>query len=61
LSLEKIYNVAKQVDANTLNLQYLDALKSIGASPSSKWILPLEVTSLLKPFASLVNHASEES
>jgi regulator of protease activity HflC (stomatin/prohibitin superfamily) len=61
MGLDKIYNVAKQVDANTLNLQYLDALKAIGASPSSKWILPLEVTSLLRPFASLVSRASEES
>lgn len=58
LALEKIYNVAKEVDANTLSLQYLDALKSIGASPASKWILPLEVTSLLRPFADIANRRS---
>jgi len=61
LALDKIYNVAKQVDANTMNLQYLDALKSIGASPASKWILPLEVTSLLKAFANTKNGGSSPS
>ena len=59
LGLEKIYNVAKQVDVNTMSLQYLDALKSIGASPASKWILPLEVTSLIRPFADMVNRGSK--
>ena len=58
LGLEKIYNVAKQVDVNTMSLQYLDALKSIGASPASKWILPLEVTSLIKSFANMGNKGS---
>jgi len=58
LGLEKIYNVAKEVDANTMNLQYLDALKSIGASPASKWILPLEITGLLRPFANVLNRGS---
>jgi hypothetical protein len=33
-----------------MGLQYLDALKSIGASASSKFIFPMEFTSLLKPF-----------
>jgi len=30
-----------------MNLQYLDTLKSLGASPSSKFIFPLEFTRLL--------------
>jgi len=47
MALQRIYETAQGVDANTMSLQYLDALKQIGASPSTKWILPMEVTNLL--------------
>jgi regulator of protease activity HflC (stomatin/prohibitin superfamily) len=47
LALAKIFEVAKGVDAKTMSLQYLDALKSLGASPATKFVLPLELTSLL--------------
>ena len=46
-ALERIFSVAKGVDVNTMNLQYLDTLKALGASPSSKFIFPLEFTRLL--------------
>jgi len=48
LALDKIFAVAKTVDANTLSLQYLDALKQIGASPSTKFVVPMELSSLLQ-------------
>src|SRR2546427_8683530 len=35
LALDKIFQIAKTVDANTMSLQYLDALKQIGSSPST--------------------------
>lgn len=46
-ALDRIFAVAKGLDVNTMNLQYLDTLKSLGASPSSKFIFPLEFTRLL--------------
>ena len=46
-ALERIFNVAQRVDSNTMSLQYLDTLKSLGESPSSKFIFPLEFTNLL--------------
>lgn len=46
-ALERIFNVAKGVDSNTMSLQYLDTLKALGESPSSKFIFPLEFTRLL--------------
>ena len=46
-ALERIFSVAKGVDSNTMSLQYLDTLKSLGESPSSKFIFPLEFTRLL--------------
>jgi regulator of protease activity HflC (stomatin/prohibitin superfamily) len=47
LALEKIFGVAKTVDSKTMTLQYLEALKVVGSSPSTKFVLPLELTSLL--------------
>lgn len=50
LALNKIFEVAKTIDPNTMSLQYLDTLKTLGASPSAKFIFPLEFASFLKPF-----------
>ena len=58
MALEKIYDVAQRVDANTLSLQYFDTLKELGASPSTKFILPMEFTNLLKPFMSMTEKRS---
>ena len=49
-ALEQIYNVANNVDAKTMSLQYFDTLKSLGSSPSTKFIFPMEFTSMLSPF-----------
>ena len=46
-ALSRIYEVAQTVDTNTMNLQYLETLKQVGASPASKFVLPLELTSAL--------------
>ncbi len=51
LSLGKIFEVAKHVDANTMSLQYLETLKVMGASPSTKFIFPMEFSSLLARLA----------
>src|SRR5437870_1303009 len=47
LALSKIFEIAKTVDANTMSLQYLNALRDIGSSPSTKFIVPMEMASLL--------------
>ncbi len=51
-SLQTIFSAAHNIDSNTMMLQYLEALKVIGASPSTKFVVPLELTSLMKDFAS---------
>lgn len=53
LALAKIFEVAKGLDGNTMGLQYLETLKSMGSSPATKFIFPMEFTSLLKPFSGL--------
>ena len=52
-ALEKINAVAKGVDANTLQLQYLEALKALGASPGTKFVLPMELTGLVQRFGAM--------
>jgi hypothetical protein len=42
--------VAQTVDPKTMTLQYFDTLRSIGASPSTKFIFPMEFTSMLGSF-----------
>ena len=50
VALENIFNAAKAVDQKTMTLQYFETLKSIGASPSTKYIFPMEFTSMLDNF-----------
>jgi regulator of protease activity HflC (stomatin/prohibitin superfamily) len=57
LALTNIYDVAKGIDAKTMGLQYLDALKALGQSPSTKFVLPLELSSLLQGLAGYAGEA----
>jgi regulator of protease activity HflC (stomatin/prohibitin superfamily) len=47
LALQRIFETAQTIDANTMSLQYLEALKQIGASPSTKFVVPMELSNLL--------------
>ena len=49
-ALNKIFEVAQTVDQKTMTLQYFETLKSIGASPSTKYIFPMEFTTMLENF-----------
>jgi regulator of protease activity HflC (stomatin/prohibitin superfamily) len=51
LALDKINEMANHADPRTITLQYLEALKALGASPSTKWIIPTEFASLAAPLA----------
>lgn len=46
-ALQKIQDVAKGVGTNTMTLQYVEALKEIGAGDSTKIVLPMELTKML--------------
>jgi len=59
LALDKIFSVAKNVDAKTMSLQYLEALKALGASPATKYIFPMEFEKFLKPLAEFAGQAVE--
>jgi regulator of protease activity HflC (stomatin/prohibitin superfamily) len=47
LALGKIFEVAHTVDANTMRLQYLDALKQIGTSDATKIVVPMDLADIL--------------
>jgi regulator of protease activity HflC (stomatin/prohibitin superfamily) len=51
-ALTAIFNAAKGIDQKTMTLQYFDTLSKLGASPSTKYIFPLEFTSVLENFLS---------
>ncbi|HEX9123571.1 MAG TPA: SPFH domain-containing protein [Actinomycetota bacterium] len=57
LALSKIFQVARGLDANTMSLQYLDALKQIGASASTKFVIPMEFSTLLSSMTGLTGRA----
>ena len=60
LALTKIYEAARNIDANTMSLQYLEALKQIGASPSTKFVIPVELSTLLSGIAGLAGRSFGE-
>lgn len=53
LALDKVFQIARTLDANTMGLQYLDALKTLGTGPSTKFIFPMEFASFLKPILNI--------
>ena len=50
LALDRIFNSAKLVDQKTMTLQYFDTLRNIGQGASTKFIFPLEFTSMIENF-----------
>jgi regulator of protease activity HflC (stomatin/prohibitin superfamily) len=52
MALEALQAEAKDLDQTTLMLQYLDALKEMGSSPSTKFILPMEITGMIAQLSS---------
>ena len=53
-ALTRIFQAATGIDEKTMALQYLDALKALGASPATKFVIPTEFTRLVEPFTGFV-------
>jgi regulator of protease activity HflC (stomatin/prohibitin superfamily) len=49
-ALDKIFEVAKTIDHKTMTLQYFETLKNMATGASTKYIFPMEFTSLLQDF-----------
>jgi regulator of protease activity HflC (stomatin/prohibitin superfamily) len=53
-ALTRIFQAATGIDQKTMALQYLDALKALGASPATKYVIPLEFTRLVEPLTGFI-------
>jgi regulator of protease activity HflC (stomatin/prohibitin superfamily) len=60
LALDKINDTAEHADRRTMTLQYLDALRQLGASPATKFIIPTEFSALAAPLAAFARGDGEE-
>ena len=49
-ALQAIYEQAKDIDNKTMALQYMEMLEKVGSSPSTKFILPMELTTMVQSF-----------
>jgi regulator of protease activity HflC (stomatin/prohibitin superfamily) len=49
-ALQRIFETAQTIDQKTMTLQYFETLKGLGMSPATKYIFPMEFTSLLGNF-----------
>src|SRR2546425_3092435 len=58
-ALTRIYGAASGIDQKTMALQYLEALKALGASPATKFVIPTEFTCLLEPIQGYVERGME--
>src|SRR5512141_1295149 len=50
LALDKIFTSAKVIDQKTMTLQYFETLKNLGQGASTKFIFPMEFTSMIENF-----------
>ncbi|HRU40095.1 MAG TPA: SPFH domain-containing protein [Candidatus Goldiibacteriota bacterium] len=48
-ALEQIFAAAGKIDSKTMLIQYFEALKELGANSSTKFVIPMEFTSLVEP------------
>ena len=49
-ALENIFASASQIDQKTMTLQYFETLKEMGQGESTKYIFPMEFTSMIEKF-----------
>lgn len=56
-ALKAIHEQARDVDGKTMALQYMEMLEKVGSSPSTKFVLPMELTSIAQSFVSTMGGA----
>jgi regulator of protease activity HflC (stomatin/prohibitin superfamily) len=50
-ALDRIFQVAQKLDDKTMSLQYLEMMKQLANGASTKWIIPMELTSFAQHLA----------
>lgn len=59
-ALTTVFAAAKGIDNKTMAIQYLETLKTLSESQSSKWIIPMEFTQMISPFVSKLKESGQE-
>lgn len=63
--LEALDKQARGADSNTMALQYLEILRQVGSSPSTKFVIPVELMSMVQRFSDTMtgsgSHRSENA
>ncbi|MNC97756.1 hypothetical protein D3C83_155250 [compost metagenome] len=57
-ALAALHSEAKSIDEKTLMMQYLDTLRAVGSSPSTKFVVPVELTGMLSRFMNVMQSAT---
>ncbi len=60
-ALDRIFQSASRVDDKTMALQYLEMMKSLASGPSTKWVIPMELTNFVQGFARNMANAAAVS
>lgn len=58
-AIATIAEVARNIDPNTMTLQYYDVLRSLGSSEASKWIVPVDLVRLAHNLGGAVGPATD--
>lgn len=58
-AITTVYDAVSPVDAKTMAIQYLDALRALGASDATKIVLPFDLTAMASGIAGLARNAFE--
>lgn len=60
-ALSRINSVAESLDNRTMSLQYFETLKQLGLGSATKFIFPMEFTSMLQSFVGSVQQGKQEN
>jgi len=60
-ALARIHEVGQGLDPNTMGLQYLEVMRSLANSDSSKWLIPTELTQFISSFAGRASDGQDQT
>ncbi len=60
-SLDAIDTQARDAGSNTMMLQYLQTLRDVGTSPSTKFVLPMELTTMAHQLLNSMTHNGDSA
>jgi regulator of protease activity HflC (stomatin/prohibitin superfamily) len=59
-ALNRIFSAARNIDDRTMALQYMQALKDLGATAATKYVIPLELTDLARRLGNFLDQGLDE-